>query len=307
MILTASPRANKLDQIGDKKRILRSWQTASIGSDSDQLEYMQFGSDDLRPVIMLTSVEYRAAPPWGFCVDTANEGFGIFCVRRPGFGASTPVAGVDAQARLLEAFLDEADLEDVILISTGSANPVAARLALLSRRITYSVFANCVFNRDVMGEFRPSWFGRLLAQTVERRAGARVSLSAIRQAGRQFGASGFYQTCFQKSPGDVAYVKTHPREMAEAWEVASSITPETYQQEMGPSLMGDPFLVDGLFKDLPALAVSGEETTASWKSGFEQEAARLGIPTAYLSSGDIMTVYQSGMELLNLIRQKVSA
>ncbi|MFN3314907.1 MAG: alpha/beta fold hydrolase, partial [Hyphomonas sp.] len=276
MDLPANPRANKLDQVGDKKRILRYWQTASVGPDGKDLEYMQFGSDELRPVVFLTSVEYPAAPPWGFCIDAANEGFGIYCIRRPGFGASAPVSGLDEQARLLEAFLDEADLENVILISTGSANPVAARLALKSRRITYSVFANCVFNRDVMGEFRPAWFGRLLAQTIESRAGARVSLSAIRQAGRQFGANWFYQTCFQKSAGDVAYVKAHPREMAEAWDVASNITPETYQQEMGPSLLGDPFLTDGVFRDLPAIAISGEETTESWRSGFEREAARLG-------------------------------
>lgn len=305
MFLPANSQANKLDQIGEKKRILRYWQTASVvGND---LEYMQFGADDLRPIVFLNSVEYPAAPPWGFCIDAANEGFGVYCIRRPGFGGSTPVAGLEEQAGLLEAFLDAADIKDVILVSTGSANPVAARLAMKSSRITFSVFANCVFNRDVMGEFRPAWFGRLLAQTVESRAGARVSLSAIRQAGRQFGANWFYQTCFQKSPGDVAYVMAHPREMAEAWDVASTISPETYQQEMGPSLMGDPFLKDGLFRNLPALAVSGEETTASWKTGFEQEAARLAIQTAYLSSGDIMAVYQSGMELLSLIRQKVSA
>ena len=307
MFLPATPRANKLDQIGDKKRILRYWQTASLGPEGKDLEYMQFGADDLRPLVFLNSVEYPAAPPWGFCIDAANEGFGVYCIRRPGFGASTPVSGLDEQAERLKAFLDEADLENAILISTGSANPVAARLALNCRRITFSVFANCVFNRDIMGEFRPAWFGRLLAQTIESRSGARVSLSAIRQAGRQFGANWFYQTCFQKSPGDVAYVTAHPREMAEAWEVASNISPETFQQEMGPSLLGDPFLTDGVFRDLPAIAISGEETTANWKSGFEREAARLGIATGYLSSGDIMTVYQSGMELLNLIRQKVCA
>lgn len=300
-------RANQLDQVGDKKRVLRVWQTAAIGGGSHRLEYMQFGGDHLRPLVFLTSIEYPMSPPWGFCIDAANSGLGVYSIRRPGFGASPPVAGIDQQAAVIEAFFDEAGLEDIVLVSVGSANPVGARLALKSRRVTFNVFANCVFNRDVMGEFRPAWFGRLLAQTTESRAGARISLGAIRQAGRQFGSQWFYQTCFQKSPGDVAYVKTYPREMAEAWEIASAITPETWQQELQPSLKGDPFLRDGLFSSVPAMAISGFETTDSWKRGFESEAARLGVPVSYLTSGDILVPYQSGTELLALLKAKVTA
>lgn len=300
-------RANQLDQVGDKKRVLRFWQTAGIGAANHRLEYMQFGGDHLRPLVFLTSIEYPMSPPWGFCIDAANSGFGVYSIRRPGFGASAPVAGIDQQAAVIEAFFDEAGLENIVLVSVGSANPVGARLALKSRRVTFNVFANCVFNRDVMGEFRPAWFGRLLSQTTESRAGARISLGAIRQAGRQFGSQWFYQTCFQKSPGDVAYVKTYPREMAEAWDIASAITPETWQQELQPSLKGDPFLRDGLFLSVPAMAISGFETTDSWKRGFESEAARLGVPVSYLTSGDILVPYQSGTELLTLLKAKVAA
>lgn len=297
---------NRLDKIGDKKRVLRFWQTARLSTGAC-LEYMQFGADDLRPLVFLPSLEYPTAPSWGFCVDAATAGFGVYSIRRPGFGASDPAEGLDEQARRLAAFFREAGLKDVILVATGSAVPVAARLAVDSDRVGFSIFANCVFNRDIMSEFRPLWFGRLLAQTIESRAGARVSLGAIRQAGRQFGVQWFYQTCFQKSAGDLAYVKAFPREMAEAWEIASAISPETFQLEMNSSLKGDAFLTDGLFRDLPGIALSGTETTMSWKNGFEQEAARLGISTAYLASGDIMSVYQSGAELLNMIRQRTAA
>ncbi|MFN4185107.1 MAG: alpha/beta hydrolase [Hyphomonas sp.] len=300
-------RANHLDQIGDKKRVLRFWQTARIGGNSQLLEYMQFGGDHLRPLVFLTSIEYPTSPPWGFCIDAANSGFGVFSIRRPGFGASTEGGSIDQQAALIEAFFEESGLQNIIVVSVGSANPVGARLAIKSRRVTFSVFANCVFNRDVMGEFRPAWFGRLLMQTTESRAGARISLGAIRQAGRQFGSQWFYQTCFQKSPGDVAYVKTYPREMAEAWQVASAISPETWQQELQPSLKGDPFLKDGLFADVPCLAISGMETTDTWKGGFEDEAKRLGVPVSYLTSGDILVPYQSGTELLTLLKAKIAA
>lgn len=300
-------RANRLDQVGDRKRVLRFWQTAQIGKSGGRLEFMQFGADDLRPLVFLTSIDYPCAPPWGFCVDAANEGFGVYSIRRPGFGASDPVASIDQQAAAVEDFLEAAGLEDAVLVSNGSANPVGVRVAVRSRRIGFSVFANCVFNRDVMSEFRPAWFGKLLAQTTESRAGARISLGAIRQAGRQFGSQWFYQTCFQKSPGDVAYVKAHPREMQEAWDVATRISYETLQQELLPSLKGDPFLRDGLLADIPAIAVSGAETTASWKAGFEAEARRLCVPAAYLSSGDILVAYQSAAELLDLLKVKRAA
>jgi pimeloyl-ACP methyl ester carboxylesterase len=300
-------RGNLLDQVGDKKRVLRFWQTAVLGSGNQRLEYMQFGSDHLRPLVFLTSIEYPTSPPWGFCIDAANAGFGVFSIRRPGFGASDPVSSIDQQAATLAAFFDEAGLENIVLVAVGSANPVGARLAVKSHRVSFSVFANCVFNRDVMGEFRPAWFGRLLAQTTESRAGARISLGAIRQAGKQFGSQWFYQTCFQKSPGDVAYVKTYPREMEEAWDIASAISPETWQQELQPSLGGDPFLRDGLLSSVPSLAISGLETTDSWKQGFESEAARLGVPVSYLTSGDILVPYQSGTELLTLLKAKIAA
>lgn len=300
-------QANHLDQVGDKKRVLRIWQSAHVGAGRHSLEYMQFGADHLRPLVFLTSIDYPAAPPWGFCIDAANDGFGVYSIRRPGFGASAPMENVDRQAALIEAFFEEAGLENVVLVSVGSANPVGARVSLRSGRVTFSVFANCVFNRDVMSEFRPAWFGRLLAQTIESRSGARISLGAIRQAGRQFGSQWFYQTCYQKSPGDVSFVKTFPREMAEAWEVASAISAETFQQEMHPSLKGDPFLTDGMFSSVPSLAISGHETTDSWKQGFESEAGRLGIPVSYLTSGDILVPYQSGTELLALLKARIAA
>lgn len=300
-------QGNRLDQVGDRKRVLRFWQTARTGAAGSRIEFMQFGADHLRPLVFLTSIDYPAAPSWGFCIDAASEGFGVYSIRRPGFGASDPAASIDQQAAVVEAFLEEAGLENAVLVSSGSANPVGVRLAVRSRRVSFAVFANCVFNRDVMAEFRPAWFGKILAQTTESRAGARVSLGAIRQAGRQFGSQWFYQTCFQKSPGDVAYVKAHPREMQDAWDVSTRISYETLQQELLPSLKGDPFLRDGLLADIPAIAISGAETTSSWKAGFEAEARRLGVPAAYFSSGDILVAYQSGAELLDLLKVKCAA
>jgi pimeloyl-ACP methyl ester carboxylesterase len=295
-------RANRLDQVGERRRVLRVWQTARVGPATRQIEYMQFGADGLRPLIFLHSLEYPNCPSWGFCVDAATAGFGTFAVRRPGFGASDRVGDVEAQVQLLTHFLDEADLEDVIIVAIGSACPVGYRLAAATPRVTYSVYVNCVFNRDVLGEFRPPWFGPLLAQALQNPAGARLSLGALRQIAKQFGPKWFYEAVAQKSPGDLAFVRDSMGDIEAAWAVGSVIHADTFRDEMRYSLSDDPFLTDGVMASLKGLALSGAETTASWKAGFESEARRIGLPWDYLPSGDIFAAYCSGDALLQMLR-----
>lgn len=298
----ASPaRANRLDQVGDRKRVLRVWQTARVGPAKRQVEYMQFGEDGLRPLIFLHSLEYPNCPAWGFCVDAAAAGFGTFAVRRPGFGASDRVGDVDEQVQLLTHFLDEAGLEDVIIVAIGSGCPVGYRLASATPRVTYSLYVNCVFNRDILGEFRPPWFGPLLAQALQNPAGARLSLEALRQIAKRFGAKWFYEAIAQKSPGDLSFVRDSMGDIEAAWGVGSVIHSDTFRHEMLYSLSDDPFLTDRVMAPLRGLALSGAETTHTWRAGFESEARRIGLPFGYLPSGDIFAAYQSGNALLEIV------
>jgi len=299
----ARPRCNRLDQVGDKKRVLRVWQTARVGPATRRLEYMQFGADGLRPLIFLHSIEYPNCPGWGFCVDAAEAGFGVFAIRRPGFGASDRVGGVDAQAELIGHFLEEAGLENAVLVSVGSACPVGYRAASTSPLIAYSAYVNCVFNRDILAEFRPQWLGPIFLQALQNPSGARVSLAALRQMARQFGARWFYETCGQKSSGDVAFVGAYGDDIEAAWQVGSAIHSDTFRDEIRHSLNDDPFLADGVLARLRGIALSGAETTCTWKAGFEAEAKRVGIPFGYLPSGDLFAAYQSGSVLLDLLRE----
>ncbi len=299
----ARPRGNRLDQVGDKKRVLRVWQTARVGPATRRLEYMQFGADGLRPLIFLHSIEYPNCPGWGFCVDAAEAGFGVFAIRRPGFGASDRVGGVDAQAELIGQFLEEAGLENAVLVSVGSACPVGYRAASVSPLIAYSALVNCVFNRDVLAEFRPQWLGPIFLQALQNPAGARFSLAALRQMARQFGARRFYETCGQKSSGDLAFVGAYEDDIEAAWQVGSAIHSDTFRDEIRHSLNDDPFLTDGVLARLRGIALSGAETTCTWKAGFEGEAKRVGIPFGYLPSGDLFAAYQSGGVLLDLLRE----
>lgn len=301
----APARANRLDNVGERKRVLRVWQTARVGPSKRQLEYMQFGADDLRPLVFLHSLEYPNCPAWGFCVDAAGAGYGTFAIRRPGFGASDRVGDVDEQAAVLGHFLDEAGLEEVILVCVGSACPVGYRLAAASLRVSYSVYVNCVFNRNILGEFRPKWFGPLLFQAVQNPAGARFSLEALRQIAGRSSAKWIYEAVAQKSPGDLDFVRNSMDDLDAAWSVGSAIHSDTFRDELRFSLSDDPFLTDGSLAAVRALALSGSETTATWRTGFEREAGRLGIPFAYLPSGDIFAAYQSGDALLEILRTQV--
>lgn len=298
------PCGNRLDKLGDKKRVLRQWQTARVGPSKRQLEYMQFGGDHLRPLVFLHSVEYPNSPTWGFCADAAESGFGTFAIRRPGFGGSERVSGIAEQVEVLNHFLDEAGLENVVLISVGSACPMGYRLAALSERVSYSAYVNCVFNRDILNEFQPQWLGPIMVQALGNAAGARFSLEALRQIVSRFGAQWFYETCGQKSPGDVSFARNHLKDMQTAWEVGSAIHSDTFRDEVYYSLNDDPFLTDGLFAGKNAIALSGIETTATWRAGFEAESQRLEIPVGYLPSGDLFAAYQSGETLLAILRDR---
>lgn len=298
-----SARGNRLDTVGDRKRVLRVWQTARVGPATRRVEFMQFGADGLRPLIFLHSIEYPNCPGWGYCVDAAEAGFGILAIRRPGFGGSDRVAGVDAQAELIGHFLEEAGLDNAVLVSVGSACPVGYRVAAASRRVTYSAYVNCVFNRDVMAEFRPQWLGPIFAQTLQNPAGARVSLAALRQIAGRFGAKWFYEACSQKSPGDLAFVRAYEDDIEAAWKIGSAVLADTFRDELRASLSDDPFLTDGVLARLRGIALSGAETSETWKAGFEAEARRVGIPFGYLPSGDLFAAYQSGRALLDLVRE----
>ncbi len=298
-----SPRGNALDEVGDKKRVLRVWQSARVGLSKRRLEYMQFGADGLRPLIFLHSLEYANCPAWGFCVDAADAGFGVVAIRRPGFGASDRVGAVDEQATLLGQFLDEAGLENAVLVSVGSACPAGYRVASSSPRVTYSAYVNCVFNRDILAEFRPQWFGPILIQALQNPAAARLSLEALRQIARRVSPSRFYETVTQKSPGDIEFVRTFARDIEAAWAVGAAIHSDTFRNEIRYSLSDDPFLSDGVFARMRGIALSGAETTPTWKAGFEAESKRVAIPFGYLPSGDIFAAYQSGGALLELLRE----
>lgn len=295
-----APYANDLDQVGRRRQILRVWQTAQLSRIGKQVEFMQFGRDGLRPLIWLQSVEYPMAPPWGFCVDAAEKGFGVVSVRRPGFGGTSPVSSVAEEVRLLGAFLEDAGFEDAVLIVEGTARPAGLRLAMENPRIGFTVLARPAYFAGSFADLDP-WFRDLLLQALQTRAGAAVSLAAIQQIGRTAGYSWLYENIF-RIEGDLAFVRGFQRDIAEAWGCLRAISADTFKMNLG-ALAPDPSLTPGCLSGLNAVAVIGRDTPEPWRVGFEARSEELGIKTAFMPKGSIFALHQNPDALLGLVTE----
>lgn len=293
-------RPNELDKIGTRKRVLRVWQTAYLSSVGRHIQYMQFGQDGLRPLIWLHSVEYPMSPPWGFCVDAADKGYGIVAVRRPGFGETGPAESLDEEVRMLTAFLDESGLDNAVMIVEGTARPAGIRLAMSSRRIAFTLLARPGYVAEGFGTIDP-WFENLILQTMQTPAGARLSMAAINQLGRTAGHRWLYEN-FLKVPADTQFIQVHERDLADAWTCLSSVKAETFRRELR-ALEPDPLLSDGALAGFPGLAVIGAETPDAWKTGFKAKSDSLGIRTAVLPDGSLFAVHRNVDAVLRLIEE----
>ncbi|MCA8901866.1 MAG: hypothetical protein KDA53_11525 [Hyphomonas sp.] len=273
------------------------------GSDAmGSLEFFVSGAESGRPLILLNSLEYPGPAPHSFTGPASARGFRTIVVRRPGFGRNAPLPDPVQQAALVMEFIERGGFRDAVLVSNGTANPVGYRIAGVSPCVALSVFANCAFNHPIMSEFQPAWFARALEQALQSPAGARLTLMGLRSSWGVFGRRWVHETVLRKSAGDIAFLRDHADLADDAIDdLVARIDARTFAMEIGASLNHDALLQDACFEGVPALTVSGEETSDQWKAGIESEAARLGLPVAYLPSGDALTVFQSGPQFLDLV------
>ncbi|MEZ5947172.1 MAG: alpha/beta fold hydrolase [Hyphomonas sp.] len=272
----------------------------------NSLEYLTAGDPDGRPLVVLNSMEYPGWPPAEFCHLAAAAGFRTISIRRPGFGRNPSLPDAQQQAQLVADFLSAEGLCDAVLVALGTANPVAYRLARMCPDISFVVFANCAFNFDHISGFRPEWFVRALEQALQSPAGARLSLMGLKSSWGVFGRTWVHENILQKSPGDLGFLNDHPELVDDAIRgLIRDLDVKTFMLEVAGSLNDDPVLTDDCFGEVRALLVSGRETTPFWQEGIEREAHRVGVPVAYLPSGDMMCVYRSPVEFFAVLREHV--
>jgi hypothetical protein len=293
------PYANDLNQAGHRGRVLRVWQTAALRRSGKKVQFMQFGADNLRPVVCLHSLEYPAAPPWGLCVDAAAEGFGVIAVRRGGFGESSAVDSTDEEAAVISEFLDEAGLDDVILVVEGTARQAGLKLAQESPRVSFTFLVRPAYADAISGDLDP-WTVNLVIQALQTQAGASLSLAALTLIGRRGGHQALYEMLFPHAD-DRLFIQTHTRDLQEAWESFSRVNADTFRRNLS-ILINDPTLGPGALADFPGMALIGADTLPEWREAFEAKSASLGIPTACLPRGAFFTLHQSAGAFIELLK-----
>jgi hypothetical protein len=144
------------------------------------------------------------APPWGLCVDAAENGFSIVSVRRPGFGETSPVSAIAEEVRLLSDFLEEAQFENAVMIVDGAARPGGRRLAQARERTAFTPLARPDYASVLSGNIEP-WVSDLILRTVQTGAGASGADCdlADRAALRPSGAPALRWVCLERLPGKI--------------------------------------------------------------------------------------------------------
>lgn len=268
---------------------------------------------DLRPLVIINSVDFPMPPSRMFCEKMGGAGYQVIFIERPGFGSSRGLpkvllqdpqiksgAAVTAEAALLSMLLRQLDLKNIVLLGMGSANPVCFRLAKLHSEIEISIFSNAVFNQDIWGVFSPTWFQGMLRQTVGSRAGLQFATYGVKHHLKKDPIS-FYRQLLQKSPGDLKYLEENKPEFLLASQLIRNIEASTFNYDLRMSLMADDQLRDSFFADVNAVIMSGRETTELWQSQLEMESERLALPVVYAPSGDLYAPYASPDTVLSTI------
>lgn len=293
----------------------RAFQRFKVASTSVTLDVMVYRLhlSDKRPLVIIHSMEYPMPPSETFCEKMWQAGYQVIFVRRPGFGGSQALppplleddqvhsgAAAVSEAALLSLLLQSLALEDIVLLSVGSANAISYRLCKLNRSITFSVFANTVFNQDLWDAFRPKWLQSMLRQTLVSKSGLKIAAQGLKTL-LNTRPIWFYKQFLQKSTGDLKYLADNEQDFAKSAEILQNVTDEFAFYDIRMSLVPDPLLKDSYFEGLDAVILSGSETSFRWQTRLTEEAERLSLPVQFAPSGDVFVPYASPDALLTIL------
>lgn len=314
--MTSDANTFSLEPRGDSQVDQRRLELMRFGpAGSVEVEVMIYRREQnaLRPFVIVGSVDYPMPPSVEFCETMSRAGLQVIYIRRPGLGNARAIpqvllqenligagAAVAAEAAVLIHVLQELNLRNIILMGLGTSNPVCFRIGRLSKDIGLSVYANPVFNQQVLEVFRPRWFQSLLGLILKTRNGVRMAEVGLKHQLRKDPVK-FYRDVLEKSPGDQTYIAENEPDLLEASRLLLNVQPDTFLYDVRMSLLPDETLTDDYFSNIKGVILSGEETTEFWKSELLREAERLALPTVFAPRGDIFVPYASPASLLSII------
>ena len=295
---------------------MRDFKTIRIGERAFELDVWIYGDtlSDRQPLVILHSIEFAVPPSDSFCEQMWRDGLQVIFIRRAGYGHSSPLpmalmtketvtngATAAAEAVVIRQCFAKLGLEDIILLSIGSANPMVYRLVHLAPEIAFTFFVNPMFNQEIWQVFTPLWFRNMLKQIVTSRSGLHVALRGMKALLRRDPIS-FYQHIFNKNPSDLEYVAENKTDYFEAAEISLQTTGSQLYYDTIMCLGHDPSLKDNVFSRVKGAVIIGRESVDHWRTQMEFEAARVGLPVIKAPAGDLLCAYASPETLLSALR-----
>lgn len=299
----------------------RTFRTILVGEQVFEFEVMIFGDQlsALRPLLIFHSIEFPVPPSEAFCDTMWDAGLQVIFVRRAGFGQSSPLpralvtrdsiesgATAMAEAVMMRTLIAKLGLSDAVLLAMGSSNLVAYRLVLIAPEISFTVFANPIFNQDVWQVFSPLWFQKMLKQIVTSRSGLKVAVQGMKMMIRR-DPVGYYKHIYQKNEEDMRYVTDNAADYCEAGALALETDPAQLYYDAIMLLGHDPMLKDGFFSNTNGTVLIGAKSAQHWRSEMQREASRLGLRVAQAPKGDLFCAYASPDALIAAIEAREPA
>ena len=294
--------------------LARQFQIIRVG-EAFEFEVMLYGGVrcGLRPLLVVHSIEFPIPPSRSFCEAMRAAGLQVIFVRRAGFGESSPLphalltdnlirsgATAMAEAVMMRQLISKLGLNNAVLLAMGSANLVAYRLVKLAPEITFTVFANPVFNQDIFQVFTPDWFRAMLRQIVTSKGGLKVAVQGMKLLIRKDPIA-FYNHIYNKNSHDLQYISDNADDYRESGGFALKTDPAQLFYDAIMLLDKDPLLRDGYFTETEGTILIGSESLEYWRSEMYLEAERVGLPVIEAPKGDLFCAYTSPGTLISAI------
>ncbi len=262
--------------------------------DGGFIEMTDIGDADHTAVLWLHPIEYPGQPGPQFLSAMTDAQFRLITLRRPGFGKSTPLSTMSAQVGALAQVLDILELEDVVIVASGTAAPAAIRLTVQDGRIRRALLVNYAFGSPPPELFRTDWLDGMLTQGRRSRATASLMLAAIKLAVRRGRRSNLYWDLWGQSLADRNFLHGISGELHDAESALLALDTASFMLELSAAdeLALTPQQASRLAQK--ACAVFGADAGETFVATTRHNAARFGLDVHQLPFGDRLAAYVNG-------------
>ena len=295
-------RPTALDEIGDFLPMRQGAKILKLENHRGHIEYTAYGDPDMRPILILHSLEYGYKPPDEFISLATQSGYCIYCVLRPGFGLSSSGGAIVEDAERLDEFLALLKLENVLAVSFSTACPVTLELTRSSKRLAQTFLVNYAFNAPTkIKDVKPKWLKGLLDLCLASQASFSFAFMLTGNLIKIGGYSGFYEKLYESCSEDLAYLRGHAVEFEKAADFLLSADKDTVRREIVGSFLFNPEVNKMLANPHNIVSVTGEHTHGVPLDSARHEAGKYKSPFFVIKNAGRNCVFQRPEEFFEII------